>query len=237
VNKNTHNEKNSEHNDEFDTVEIIEMAKNGVPASVRAKRSLVNNKQPAHVKKPIFLMIFIHDDLESHDKNSLYDNYFSWLKTELEDISGRTVSIIFNTKSIVPEMTNFSYQSDSAGDSLFDWAAKVKAFTSIVENTNPYDPNLDKFLLLTRHTINSGVGGIAYNRGQSGIASIFSYLAPAHEVGHMFGATHEDSDIVYDGWWHDTIMKRDVNSPVRGNYYHFSEKNRENIRNYLNQFD
>jgi hypothetical protein len=53
----------------------------------------------------------------------------------------------------------------------------------------------------------------------------------------MFGATHEDSDIVYDGWWHDTIMKYDVNSPVRGNYYHFSEKNRANIRNYLSQFD
>ncbi|MNT63011.1 hypothetical protein D3C72_2007830 [compost metagenome] len=52
----------------------------------------------------------------------------------------------------------------------------------------------------------------------------------------MLGATHEDSEVVYDGWWNDTIMLVDEFSPARGNVYRFSEKNRENIRKYLNRF-
>ncbi|MNG41303.1 hypothetical protein D3C84_1303970 [compost metagenome] len=51
----------------------------------------------------------------------------------------------------------------------------------------------------------------------------------------MLGATHEDAEVIYNGWWHDTIMN-DSNA-LHGNEYRFSDKNRENIRNYLSQFD
>lgn len=213
------------------------LAQNDAPVSVRNRRSLADDEQPARCKKPILLMVFIHDDLDGYNKSTLYDNYFSWLETELEDISGRAVTVIFNSKSTSPEMTNYNYKNENAADAGRGWQTRVKELTSKVEETWPYDPDLDKFLLLARSPINSKVAGVATGTGQTGIASINSYMTPAHEVGHMFGATHEDSDVVYDGWWHDTIMKADLASAFRGNQYRFSEKNRANIRSYLDQFD
>lgn len=188
-------------------------------------------------KRPLLLMVFIHNDLKDCDQQKIYDDYFSWLKTELENISGRNVAIISSTDFYSPEMHNYSYKNENATDSLNGWSEMVNNLMSKVANTRPYDPNLSKFLLLTRHPINSRTGGIADQPGRAAIASIVSYQIPAHEVGHMLDASHEDSEIVYNGWWHDTIMSRDDGSDFRGNTYTFSEKNREYIRNYLNQFD
>lgn len=202
----------------------------------RNKHSLTDENL-AQPKNPILLMVYIHNDLEGYDEGKLYDDYFSWLETELEDISGREVTIIFNSQSTSPGMTNYLYTNESSSAAIAGWKAMVNALTSKVEETRPYDPNLNKFLLLTRNPINSSVAGVAYGKGQSGIASIVYYMAPAHEVGHMFGATHEDADVIYNGWWHDTIMKDDLATALRGNSYRFSDKNRENIRNYLSQFD
>lgn len=204
--------------------------------SLRNKRSLTDESL-AQPKKPILLMVYIHNDLEGYDKGKLYDDYFSWLEIELEAISGRVVTIIFNSQSTSPGMTDYHYTNESQSDSIAGWKAMVKALTSKVEQTRPYDPNLNKFLLLTRHPINNRVAGVAIGKGQCGISSICHYMAPAHEVGHMFGALHEDADVIYNGWWHDTIMKDDLATALRGNSYRFSDKNREHIRNYLSQFD
>lgn len=197
----------------------------------------MKNNKANQTKNPILLMVYIHDDLDGYDEGKLSDDHFAWLKTELEYISGRDVTIIFNSKSTSPGMTHYHYKNESVYDSGQGWKAMVKALTSKVEETQPYDPDLNKFLLLTRNPINSRVAGAAIEKGQSGIASIFYYMAPAHEVGHMFGATHDDADVIYDGWWHDTIMKADWATTFRGNAYRFSDRNRENIRHYLNQFD
>jgi hypothetical protein len=53
----------------------------------------------------------------------------------------------------------------------------------------------------------------------------------------MFGATHEDYEVYYNGWWGETIMvSGTVFSTLRGDAKRFSDKNRENIRNYLEEY-
>ena len=195
-----------------------------------------NNRQTASSKKPILIMVFLHDDLAEYDKKKIYSDYFAWLKTELEDISGRGILILF--KSNEQGITDYHYQNDSLAAALRGWWESIdKAVIAPVEKTRPYNHDLDKFLLLTRHGINSSYVGVAYAGGRAGMASISSYRTAAHEIGHMFGATHEDSKVTYNGWWNDSIMSVDyVGSAFRGNDYHFSEKNRENIRNHLSRF-
>lgn len=206
-------------------------------ASAREKRSFKDEDTDytAPTKTPILLAVYIHGDLDEYDINKLYDDYFSWMRTELQDISGRNVDITFNTQAALPALANFHYQDPGSSDSLYRWKLTVDEITSKAKETKPYHPHLNKFLLITRHPINRGALGVAQSKGQCGIALIGDYMTPAHEVGHMFGATHEDADVIYNGWWYDTIMKHA--STFKGNYYRFSDKNRENIRNYLSQFD
>jgi hypothetical protein len=196
-----------------------------------------NNTPTTRKKKTITLSIYLHDDLRDYDKDTLLKDYFSWLVTEIENISGRPVLLLFPNR--VRGVCDFAYQNKNELRSLDAWADAIDAAViQKVEHHNPYDKDLDKFLLLTRYDINSSFAGAAHPGGRFAIASITSYRNPAHELGHMLNATDEDSRVVYDGWWNDSIMSKQViGSVFRGNDYHFSEKNRENIQNHLNQFD
>lgn len=181
-------------------------------------------------------MVFVHDDLADYNRNTLYDNHLAWLIPELEEISGRDVAIIMLEKNRAPELTSFDYRNENEVAALRTWTDQISGLLYEASLTKPYDLNINKFLLLTRYNINNSVRGIATMTGHCGIAAITSYRNAAHEIGHMFGATHEDSEVAYDGWWNDTIMSTDNFSPFRGNVYRFSDKNKDNIRNHLNQF-
>ena len=202
--------------------------------SVRDKRSLMDEKSEQS-KNPILLMVYIHSDLDGYDINELNNDYFSWVRTELQDISNRNIDMTLNTQSTSPEMANFNYKDNSSAYSLHRWSELVDKARSKVPGAKFYHPKLIKHLLLTRDPINEKIAGVAYSKDECGIASISSYMTPAHEVGHMLGATHEDAETTYNGWWHDTIMKG--SNAFHGNLYRFSDKNRESIRNYLSQFD
>lgn len=143
----------------------------------------------------------------------------------------------------VPKLSGYNYKNESESAALQGWRDLLHDFYSKTLSRDRDEANLTKLLLLTRDNINEKlggilglVGGVSMVEGHCAIASIGSYRYPAHEIGHMLGATHEDSEVVYDGWWNDTIMLVDDYSPARGNVYRFSEKNRENIRKYLNRF-
>jgi hypothetical protein len=196
-----------------------------------------NNPPTTRRKETIVISVYIHDDLSGYDRGTLYKNYFAWFKTELSEISGRGVLILFPKSP--PGVTDYEYQNENEGRSLDLWADIID--NEVIKKAathSSYDAEIDKYLLLTRHDINSNFAGVSYPGGRIGIASISSYRIPAHEIGHMFNATHEDSTVTYNGWWNDSIMSIDaVGSVFRGNNYHFSEKNRENIRNYLLPID
>ncbi|GAB6404476.1 reprolysin-like metallopeptidase [Pseudomonas sp. MHK4] len=195
------------------------------------------------MKKPISIMVIIHNDLQDYSRERLNEEYFAWLKPELEEISGRPVFIQMSDNQDVPELTDYNYRNDDTTASVAGWKERVTNLHSVLSKQENFDRNLIKILLLTRYNISEvlwglggAVGGIAYSKSYAGISAITSRRAPAHEIGHMLGATHEDSEVVYDGWWHDSIMLSDAGSQYRGNNYRFSDKNRQNIRNYLKKF-
>jgi hypothetical protein len=233
--------------------------------STRDKRSLMD-ENPEISNNPVLLMVYIHSDLDGYDIDKLNKDYFSWARTELQNISNRNIDMILITKSTSPEMANFDYKNVSSAYSLDRWSQLVDKTSLRIPAAQSYHPELIKHLLLTRDLINSKVAGIAYNKGQFGISSINDYMTPAHEIAHMFGATHEDAEVIYNrwphtpvipalaighlfgavdedteifynGWWYNTIMNDGKNTAFKGNAYRFSDKNRENIRKYLSQYD
>ncbi|MNK98439.1 hypothetical protein D3C87_1188010 [compost metagenome] len=186
--------------------------------------------------RPLLLLVFIHDDLEDYDKSTLYDDHFSWLIDEMESISGRPMAVILISPEDSKGMSNFTYKNQNHGQSLAQWHDRVNEHLDTYPINN-FDIKLHKVLLLTRDPINSSVLGVAYYKGYGAIASIAHNRTPAHEVGHLFGANHEDGEVLYDGWWHETTMRPfDEYSNLRGDANRFSDANRESIREYLSEY-
>ncbi len=186
--------------------------------------------------RPLMLLVFIHKDLSDYKTNELYENYFKWLSEEFETLSGRPFATIFIPPSDAPTLSDHSYKVGMPEQALYDWYLKVeeqkKTYTS-----GSYDDHTRKFLLLTRDNLNSSTAGIASPKGYCAISSIRGNQYPAHEVGHMLGATHEDYEVYYNGWWDETIMAPGTGfSALRGDAKRFSDKNRENIRSYLEEY-
>lgn len=183
-------------------------------------------------KQPLTLNVFIHEDLSEYSRYKLYETHFSWFTDEIQNLSGRKLSVNMFSPSEAKSLSDFNYRNISENASLETWKEKLnKYFGDMLLNAT--HTHFNKYLLLTRHAINSRVSGIATTRHYAGIASIATDMTPAHEAGHMFGATHEDSEVLYNGWWSETVM-RPESSPFRSDANRFSDKNRENIRNYLN---
>ncbi|MEO3723879.1 hypothetical protein ABHN98_04990 [Pseudomonas syringae] len=183
-------------------------------------------------KQPLTLNVFIHEDLSSYGRYDLYNTHFSWFSEEIQNLSGRKISINMFSPAEAKTLSGTNYKNIYAAASLDAWREKLEShFGSRLKEDS--HARFNKYLLLTRNDINPSVLGIAQFKGYAGIASITSDMTPAHEAGHMFGATHEDSEILYNGWWSETIMSAE-SSTLRSDANRFSDKNRENIRNYLN---
>lgn len=212
--------------------------KHAAPAIAAFEKTQPPKPAPAALPtapKPINLKVYIHDDLKNSARLAIVRHaFFSWLETELEEVSGRKVSITFIQPDGTCALTGFNYKGDYV-QVLAAW--KERVVEHLNKTASSYSP-LDLFLLLTRDNISETIGGMAHLYSSFAVAATTYHRAAAHEVGHMLGAVHEDGDNVFNGWWNETLMKdRDVFSFLRGNAYRFSDKNRNNIRTYLSQFD
>lgn len=182
-------------------------------------------------KHALFINLFIHDDVPQSRINKLRQDYFIWLIKDLESITGRRVQLKFIRD--VPTLTNFPYKAQSMEQGLLLWVNRLGNYLDV--HNLPLN-RTSKYLLLTRDKLDDSGLGVALDQGHTGIASLEAYTAPAHELGHMFGATHDASQVLYrKGWWCETNLAPKRNRTL-ANCYVFSDANRQLISNYLRRY-
>lgn len=181
-------------------------------------------------KMPLNFYVFLHDDIPQAERENISRDYFSWLRKDLESFTNRRVYVNF-VQNVAP-ITQYPYQGENLTNILAGWSDEVKGYAD--KNNLPINRKT-KYLLLTNEKINDQTLGFAGHKHYAGIASLGSYPAAAHELGHMLGGTHDHSEVLYkDGWWCETnIFPTRVN--VRANCYHYSDKNKEAIVAYLSE--
>ena len=181
-------------------------------------------------KLPLNFYVFLHDDIPQAQRENISMDYFSWLRKDLESFTHRRVYVNF-VHNVAP-LTEYAYQGGNLTNILSGWSDSVKNYAD--KNNLPINRRT-KYLLLTNEKINGQTLGIAGQQHYAGIASLGSYPAAAHEIGHMLGGTHDHSEVLYkDGWWCETnIFPTRVG--VRANCYHYSDKNKEAIAAYLSE--
>jgi hypothetical protein len=183
-------------------------------------------------KRPIDIVVFIHEDLKEINEDQLYADYFDWVADEIARISDRTTDVIFVQPSDAPALCNLDYKTEDLNGLLDSLEDELQQHI----RTKDYfsDNRIYVFLLLTRNDINKKTLGVAYNPGNLGIASTTSSPTAAHEIGHMFNAQHEDSDENIDTYFGraKSIMYASAAKDVA---FSFSTKNEENIRRYLDR--
>jgi hypothetical protein len=181
-------------------------------------------------KLPLNFYVFLHDDIPQAQRENIAMDYFSWLRKDLESFTHRRVYVNF-VHNVAP-LTEYAYQGGNLTNILSGWSDSVKDYAD--KNNLPINRRT-KYLLLTNEKINGQTLGIAGQQHYAGIASLGSYPAAAHEIGHMLGGTHDHSEVLYkDGWWCETnIFPTRVG--VRANCYHYSDKNKEAIAAYLSE--
>lgn len=182
---------------------------------------------------PLRLNVIVHQEVPGDLRTRLQADYLQRWVEEMEKVTGREVEIRFNDN--VPGVSDMVYTGENR-----------QVVRSIIERANQAawqkDGNYrrDKTLLLVMGGVRSEgsaaeeVLGEAVFQGSSGWASLKTYTAAGHELGHMFGATHENAEVLYNGWWCETYTYP-VRQNLRSNCYRYSDLNRQAIRAYLSE--
>lgn len=199
--------------------------------SILTSNAVANKKNSEPAKKPILITLIFHKDVTTAQREAFLEDGFALAKGHIGAISGREVHYSIASQSNLRDF-NYNYEGE------------VKVLTALdehIERNTPrnakssYAPQLTKYLFVTpTHTSNHP--GLAITKDNVGITSAENTRGAAHALGHMFGATHNDGEVTYNGWWNDTIMQYNYESVLRGNDLRFSEKNQKNIRNHLDKF-
>ncbi|SHN30184.1 hypothetical protein SAMN05216593_12615 [Pseudomonas asturiensis] len=175
-------------------------------------------------KRPLFLFLFVHDDIKETDINRLAKDYVTWFVKDVESFTGRRVQLQFIRN--VPTLTDFAYKGDDLNKTSLDFKNTVDRYT-LAKNL-PKNATT-KYMLLTQDMLNSKTGGVAIIKGYTAIASLQTYSAAAHELGHLLGGTHEAAQVLYrGGWWCETNLVAERNT-LRANCYTYSDENKKLI--------
>jgi hypothetical protein len=185
---------------------------------------------------PIRIFVIFHDDVPESKRSSTYVDRIRPFVIEFKRITGRHISVVFDRNR--PPYTNFNYKSDDQQKMFEQWKKLAWAYKKERHDNNEFlSSRNDRILLITNDYINGssligGVGGLATQPGHSAIASFEQGQAIAHELGHTFNARHEDSEVLFKGWWCETFMFPE-SFVLRSNCYVFSKTNENRIKAYV----
>ena len=183
---------------------------------------------------PIRLFAIFHDDLPESKRETIYGDYIRPFTQEFENVTGRKIHVIFDENK--PPYSNFNYKGEQQ-EVISEWRNLVSKYRRKRHDDKEFlFSDNDRFLLITNDVINGsllfgGLGGVADSPGSAAIASLETRQIIGHELGHTFNATHEDGEVLYQGWWCETFMFSSL--PLRSSCFVYSEANRKRIKDYV----
>ncbi|MEB0041767.1 hypothetical protein [Pseudomonas sp. MH10] len=183
-------------------------------------------------KQPIRLLVFYHDDVDPSLQRLVPRNYLQDCIIEIQKITGR--ECIIDYRRSIAGVTDFNYKGHEKAV-LDEWIGRVGVY---VEQNGLSWKKTYRYLLVTKDKLNDRVLGVTYEGNNCLISSLVAYQNIGHELGHSFGATHEDAELQYNsfGVLSETFVYPHRDGK-RGNAYRYSLKNRENIANFLRSDD
>ncbi len=184
---------------------------------------------PDAAARSLTVTVYLHNDLADMREEQVRKDYFEHWLSEMRSFSQHPIELIFRRN--VERITDIDYAGMPA-------AQLLDTFSEEVNEQGRYGvfSFMDKHLLLTRNTYDESgsdrLGGLANFKYNTAISSLGAYGTPAHEIGHMLGATHEDAELKFNGWICETYTYPN-RAAARSNCYRYSDKNRATIADYL----
>lgn len=185
-------------------------------------------------QKTITIYAAIHRDVPESVKASIYVDHFRPFVQELESFTDRKVNVVLGAGE---PFRSFDYKGEDLTATLLRWERLGRQYLDLYRAEGFDMDDVHVVVLVTGDSLTSSTLGAALTwppkgTGQFAIASVTGYQVIGHEIGHLLGAKHEDSEISFNGWWGESYMtpERQI---LRSNSYRFSETNRNNIKNYL----
>jgi len=186
----------------------------------------------AHALDPLQVTVFIHDDVPEAERPQLHSDYFQAWAEEMKAVTGRDVQIEY-LAGIAP-FSSLDYQQVPEAELVSRLTTALGLYLQ-EQGINRRSFITHKFLLVTQSTINAQVLGISSRlMGSIGLASRASYSVPGHELGHLFNASHDRAEVMFNGWWCESYSYSHRMS-VRSNCYRYSDANRDAIRAYVSE--
>ncbi|MTI11900.1 hypothetical protein [Sansalvadorimonas verongulae] len=186
--------------------------------------------------QPLTIFVFKHDDVQE-TVSSLIHEHFSWWVKHMNDISEEyrktnhvplfsELVIDFRTDSTIQ---SFKYRGEPR-ERLKELAKEMRRYKKNNGILGSFKRN--KFLLMTEKMMDWKTLGIAYQGGEYAMAADDDEQVAAHEIGHMLNGRHDKADVIYNGWWCESILYWQ-HIFLRASCHYYTDANKDAITDYL----